>query len=57
MGFKHHVVCWRQLNEGGDSGELQEDSVSSNLEHTAADGKNIPPNFIVLMPLSLAVTG
>ena len=34
-----------------ESGELQEDSVISVLEITAEDGKNMPLNFTIWMPL------
>ena len=40
-----------------ESGELQEDSVISILEITAEDGKNIPLNFTISMPLFPLATG
>jgi hypothetical protein len=49
MGVQRPAIT-KHLKNIFDSGELQEDSVSSILEHIASDGKNTKQNSTTTMP-------
>ena len=56
FGTKRPAIT-KHLSNIFKSGELEENSVRSILEHTAADGKIYKTSFIILMPFSLSVIG